>query len=94
MDDVGRLRGEVDRAQRATDVLNNALVKEAFEALEKELIEGLINTSADEDRKREKIHMMLLMGRKWVNLFKGMVETGKLAQFQLDEKRKFKLWGG
>ena len=93
MDDVARLRQEVDRAQRAADVLNNALVKEAFEALEKQLIEGLIQTSADEDRKREKIHMMLLMGRKWQGLFKNMMETGKLASLQLDEKRKLRLWG-
>lgn len=93
MDDVAKLRAEVDRAQRAADVLNNVLVKEAFETLERELIEGLVQTSADEDRKREKIHMMLLMGRKWQNLFKGMVETGKLASMQLDDKRKLRLWG-
>ena len=87
------LRKEVDRAQRAADVLNNPLVKEAFETLERELIEGLVQTSADEDRKREKIHMMLLMGRKWQHLFKSMVETGKLASMQLDDKRKLRLWG-
>lgn len=93
MDDVGQLRKEMDRAQRAANILNDALVKEAFEALEKELIEGLIQTAADEDKKREKIHMMLLMGRKWANLFKSMVETGKLASLQLEEKRKLRLWG-
>ncbi len=92
VDDL-RLRKELDRAAKARSILEDSMVKESFELLEKELIEGLLATSADDALKREKLHMMLVYGRKWRNAFVSMVETGKLAALQLDEKRKLKLWG-
>lgn len=87
------LRKELDRSARAKTILEDSMVKESFELLEKELIEGLLATAADDAPKREKLHMMLVYGRKWRGLFEIMVETGKLAQFQLEEKRKLRLWG-
>ena len=89
----GQLRRELDRAAKARTILEDSMVKESFELLEKELIEGLLSTAADDGLKREKIHMMLVFGRKWRNLFTSMVETGQLASLQLEEKRKFKMWG-
>lgn len=83
---------EIERADRAKAVLDNPLVKESFDALERELIEGLAQTSIEDEKKREKIHTMLVYGRKWRNTFLGMIETGKLAAFQLEEKRRLKLW--
>lgn len=88
------LRQEIDRAQRASDLLNNKMLKEAFELLEKELIEGLIATPVDKEVTREKIHMMLAYGRKWKGYLTNIIETGKLATLQLDEKRKFRVFGG
>lgn len=92
MDDVAQLRAELDRAGRAKDLLGNVLLKESFEAIEKELFEGLMALSVDDTVRREKLHMMLVYGRRWRNLLTTMVETGKLAEMQLDEKRRFKLW--
>jgi hypothetical protein len=87
-----QLLKELARSARAKTILEDPMVKESFEMLEKDLIEGLLSTAADDGVKREKIHMMLVYGRKWRNLFASMVETGKLAELQLDEKRKFRLW--
>ena len=91
--DEQMLRKELERSARARTILEDSMVKESFELLEKELIEGLLATAADDAAKREKLHMMLVYGRKWRNLFTNMVETGKLAQIQLEEKRKLRLWG-
>ena len=93
MDDIeATLRGELDRAGRAKAILNTPIIKESFEELERYLIEGLIATAADDSAKREKLHMMLVYGRKWRNTFETLVETGKMAEIQLAEKRKFKLF--
>lgn len=93
MDDVSQLHEENFRAQRAKQILDDPFVKDSFESLERELMEGLIATSAEDSSKREKLHMMLVYGRKWRNTFQTLIETGKLAAFQLEEKRKFKMWG-
>lgn len=87
-----QLRIELDRASRARAILEDSLVKQSFDDLERELIEAMISTSAEDAFRREKIHMMLVFGRKWRNTFASMIETGKLAELQLEEKRKFKLW--
>ena len=86
----------IDRAQRAADVLNNSLVKEAFEVLDRELMEQLASTPADEEEKRKNIHMLLLAGRRFKGHFSSLVDSGKLATQQLDQlndKRKLRLWG-
>ena len=93
MDDISRLNTENLRGKRAKQLLEDPLIKESFDLLERELVEGLIATPADEAVKREKLHMMLVYGRKWRNTFQIMIESGTLAQFDLDERRKFKLWG-
>lgn len=92
MDDDVKLQDEMFRASQAKRILDDPLVKDSFEKLEKELIEGLLATAADDSARREKIHMMLVYGRKWRNTFASMIETGKLADMQLQERRKFKLW--
>lgn len=92
MADIDR-RKEVDRGLHAAEVLNNALVKEAFETLERELTEQLCLTAADNEEKRKNIHMLLLAGRRFKSYFNSMVETGKLASLQLEDKRKLRLWG-
>jgi len=93
MDDIAQLHKELERASRANSLLADSLMKESFETLERELMEGLLATSAEDASRREKIHMMLVYGRKWRNLLTSMVETGKLASLQLEEKRKLKIWG-
>ena len=93
MDDIEiNLREESARAHKAKQILEDPMVKDSFERLEKELIEGLIATPADATEKREKLHMMLVFGRKWRNTFASLIQTGHLADLQLEQKRKFKLW--
>ena len=88
----GQLRMELDRAAKARQIMEDSTVKASFDQLEKELFEAMLATSADDASRREKIHMMLVFGRKWKNLFETMIETGKLAQLQLEQKRKLNLW--
>jgi len=41
----------------------------------------------------QKLHMMFVCNRKVQNTLRGYIETGKLAGIQLEQKRKFKLFG-
>ena len=84
-------REEVSRAQEARRLLEHPLLKQAFEDEEKAVLDALIATHDTEQIL--KLHRALVWGRKMRERLQSHVETGKLAVFQLEEKRKFKLWG-
>ena len=81
---------ELQRAQQAKDLLDNALLKAAFEDEEKAVLEALVQTHDTEQIL--KLHRAFVWGRRMKDRLQAHVETGKLAAFQLEEKRKFKLW--
>jgi hypothetical protein len=90
LDEQARLR-EIERADRAKALLDNPILKEAFEAIEAETLH-LLEQTHDEIAER-KLNLMFRLNRKYQNILKGYIETGKLAAFQLEQKRKFKLFG-
>lgn len=85
-----RLRNEIDRADKAKALLGNSLLKSAFDDVEHGLLSAMENTH-DADLV-QKLHFMFVANRKVQNTITTYIETGKLAAFQLDEKRKRKLW--
>jgi len=81
---------EIERADRAKALLENPLLRAAFADVEKEILANLENTH--DDAIVRKLHVMFVCNRKIENILRAHVQTGKLAAFQIEEKRKFKLW--
>lgn len=82
------------RAEHAQAILTNPLVKEVLDALEKDIISAWETTPMRDSEAREKAWMYYLTVRKFRNTFLGFIETGKMASMQIEEKRRFKLFGG
>jgi hypothetical protein len=90
LEEVARLK-EIERADRAKALLDNPILKDAFEAIEQETLRLLEQTH--DALAEQKLNLMFRLNRKYQNILKGYIETGKLAGFQLEQKRKFKLFG-
>lgn len=82
---------EISRADRARALLENAELREALDDIEKEVLLALEGTHDTEAVL--KLHRMYVIGRKFRNILHSRIQTGKMAALQLEEKRRFKLWG-
>lgn len=84
------LANELARADRAKELLDNPLLKSAFDDLEAALLKAKEVTT--DEKQIMQLHLMFVCNRKIQNLLRAHIDTGKLAAIQLEEKRKFKLW--
>jgi hypothetical protein len=88
--DARARKDEVAKAQEARRLLDNPLLKAAFESEEKAVLDALALTHDTEQVL--KLHRAFCWGRIMRARLQEYIETGKLAAFQLDDERKFKLW--
>ena len=69
-----------DRARRAQSLLNDPLVKEAFETLEKDLLDSWRNSGTSDTETRESLWLaMRLLDRIHIHL-QSILETGQMAE--------------
>jgi len=69
-----------ERARHANDLLQNELYKEAFEALEKDLMGRWVHSGSTESEARESIWLaMRLLDRIQIHLH-SIIETGKMDE--------------
>ena len=94
MSEHDQLQREINRGAEADALMKNPLVKEALDTLEKEIVLAWENTPMRDHEAREKAWMFYVTVRKFRNIFFSFVETGKLASFQLNEKKTFNIFGG
>ncbi len=85
---------EIFRASKAEAVLNNPLVTEVLDLLEKDIITAWEATPMRDTEAREKAWMYYLTVRKFRNIFTTYIETGRMASMQLEQKKLFRLFGG
>ena len=82
---------------RAKEVLENEAFIAAFEAIEKEVIEQWTNSPARDQDGREKLWSYLHLLRKVRTHLTSTLETGKLAQVELQHQQtlrdRAKAWG-
>lgn len=76
-------RRQADRGERAKRVLENELVIEAFEKMEKDIIEGWKKTAPDDDRGRHNAYLLDRLLRNFKAQFEQYLITGKAAQKEL-----------
>jgi hypothetical protein len=74
-------------ANRARDVLENEVFQQVFADIEKEVIEQWKTSPARDEAGREKLWIYLSMLNKVKKHLESSLESGKLANLELDHKR-------
>ena len=83
---------EVSRSQQAKQILQNKIFKEAIDSLKKLYSEALLEkTGAKESDTREKLWIAYNVVGKVEQHLHTVIETGKLAEKQLEDFRKQQL---
>ena len=86
-DEQGNLQQEVSQSNKARQLLDNPLFKEALNELKKLYAESLFNTGAKETETREKLWLAYNVVGKVEQHIKEILDTGKLAKKQLEDFR-------
>ena len=75
---------EILRGERATLLLADPLLTEAFELIESEYIKQWKNSPARDEAGREKLWLMVVTLQKLWSELESVVNTGKLAKHALE----------
>ena len=86
-DQQAKLQQEVSKSNKARQLLDNPLFKEALDELKKLYAESLFNTGAKETETREKLWLAYNVVGKVEQHIKEILDTGKLAKKQLEDFR-------
>ena len=87
--DQTRRSEEVSRSNQAKQILENKIFIEAIESLKKLYSEALLEkTGAKESETREKLWIAYNVVGKVEQHLQSVIETGKLAEKQLEDFRK------
>jgi len=87
MSDEISLARDAARGARAKALLENELLVEAFEALEKEYTAAWRSTGARDSEAREKLYLAVNIVGKVREHLNYVINNGKLAQAELDKIR-------
>ena len=72
---------------RAREALENEALSQVLDHMEQELIKAWSNSPARDEVGREKIYQYLMTLNKFKGDLLGILETGKLAELDLNHKR-------
>ena len=86
--DNNKLASEVSRGEKAKLLLDEPIIKEAFETLKKEFQEAILNTKHGEDAARTTLWQAYHLTDKVENHLRTVMETGKLAAQQINQLKK------
>lgn len=81
----GKIRGEVERGEKAASLLRNELLQEAFQQLEADFIQAWKVSSVEDSQNRERLYMLCQNLSALRGYLEGIVTNGKLAKAQLAE---------
>jgi hypothetical protein len=76
---------EIKRGAEAEMVLNNAIYKEAFDLVEKGLIDAILSSALGDEATHNKIAISLQLLHKIKSSLRTVMETGKMAKIQVNE---------
>lgn len=83
------LNDEYLNGQYAKEVLNNPAYKEAWERIREGLINAMNQSPMGDEKTHTKLVMALQITNKIQKQLETTMETGKLAEIQLNEKKRF-----
>ena len=78
------LRAAASRADAASRIFGEPLLKEAFSVIEREIVDALKSCPARDAEGRDLLVRMLQLQEKYRAVFLGWIETGKMARIELD----------
>jgi hypothetical protein len=81
--DEGKLRAQQSRADRAKRLLDDELIQEAFDKIEREIDQSWKNSPADAERERYNAYLMYRLLQNFKGHFTALVATGEHARKQL-----------
>jgi hypothetical protein len=84
---MSTLEQRLSQGNLAREVLENEVFNSAFDAIEQEIIEQWKSAPVRDEEGREKLYLMLKMGQKFKLALQSTMETGKLAQAELQHKQ-------
>ena len=73
------LNDEVHRGHKATELLENTLLQEALDAIEREVVEQWAECPARDKDGKEALWQLMKTAQKFRRILTGYVDTGKLA---------------
>jgi len=77
---------EIARAERARQLLEEPLVKEAFSILEESFLNGIQTSAMKDEALREKLCQMLMVTRQVKQHLQSTMETGIFAQLKIQQE--------
>jgi hypothetical protein len=87
---MSNLDQESNRGVKAKQILENELFEESFKVLKKSYEEAIFQTGPNDELARTKIYLAYQILGKFESHFRTVMETGKLAEKQLQDLRKNK----
>ena len=85
---MSKLIKESSRGVKAQQILDNELYKESFDELKKSYEEAIFQTKPTDDKARFSIYLAYQILGKVENHLRTVMETGKLADKQLQDLKK------
>lgn len=82
------LRDDQDRGRNAQALLDNELLREALDAIDREVMEQWIDCPARDKEGKEALWQLIKTSRKFRSVLTGYIDTGKLATEQLKRYEK------
>lgn len=90
MSEDEKLRGEVERARMAAELSEHPLFREALDGYKDRLTREWAASPARDTEGRERIWLMLRTAEAVEAHLRELMETGKLASIQIEQKRSLK----
>ena len=81
------LSERIYNGNRANEVLENEAYISAFQQIEQEIIEQWKSSPARDEEGRQKLWLMLQLLNKVQSTLRSTLETGKLANLEMEHKR-------
>ena len=88
MSDEQQLYTEVDRAERAKQILEHDLYKEAFTLIRTNLLADIENSKTGQSEIREEAWRKLHVLKELERYFRTIMQTGEMAKISLRERFK------
>ena len=81
---------DIQRAEHAKALLSDKVLKEALDSIEKEIMERWEACPARDREGREELWIYFKTAKKFRGILQGAIESGKIAEFELERRRSVK----
>lgn len=84
MGNEGRLREEIARGAKASELLRNEVFLEAFEILRIRYVDAWVNSTTEQVEERERLYVAINVLSEIYEHYENIMKTGEMAGLELD----------